>query len=155
MRIFRRKQEPAVVKAAADGLDQGKLLVRQRLATERPEMLTAIDAIESSNSLEDLDAALQRLCDAYEPLFEEIVSFERSKRLAYLLSYGGVWYDPAMKKGGELVRARTGRNLKPGELGDRTIEIAKRDTPGYSPFENPMPPRIKCRNMMLAIQSYS
>lgn len=155
MPIFRRRRNAAIGKAVADGVDQGKLVVRQRLQTESPEMLIALDAIESSNSLEDFDAALQRLCDAYEPLFEQIVSLDRSKRLTYLMSYGSVWYDPAMKKGNELVHARTGRNLKPGELGDRMSEISKRDTSGYSIIDNPMPPRVESHNIILAIQSYS
>ncbi len=129
-------------------MDRGTAAVRQRLETESPEMLIAIDAIESSNSIEDLDLALQVLCDFYEPLFEQIIDLGYSKRVQYLLLYDGVRSGQASKKAHELVRANTGLHLKPGEFADRRNEIADRDTPGYS-F-----PRSRChRGSNAAISS--
>ena len=156
---LRRKKstayDKAVGKAVAGGMDRGIAAVRQRLETESPEMLIAIDAIESSNSIEDLDLALQVLCDFYEPLFEQIIDLGYSKRVQYLLLYDGSSSGQASKKAHELVRANTGLHLKPGEFADRRNEIADRDTPGYSFPEKPMPPRVQCRNIIVAIQSYS
>lgn len=151
-----RDEANRMMKALARKQERDGSLARQSLQTDNPEILMAVDAIESSTSLADLDMALKRLCDAYEPLFERLISVEPSDdRFVTLIAYQGIWSNPAYKKGHELVVARTGRTPTYWEFIDRQFEIENRETPGYDLFDNPIPPRLHCRNVIRAIESYS